>query len=85
MGSGVIQHGMQAVNPRLRMRWRHPKELPVHGLKRRLFQIRQHAEPFVGYCGEGTMVIRTVAATRAGWPIDRAVLQIGRQRVLERR
>jgi hypothetical protein len=47
MGSGLIQHGMEEVNPLIRIRLRHPKELALHFLNRMLFHIRQNEELFV--------------------------------------
>jgi hypothetical protein len=51
MGSCLIQHGMQEVNPLIGIRLRHAKELSLHCLDRILFHIRQNEELFVGYCG----------------------------------
>jgi hypothetical protein len=78
VGYGVIQHAMQEVNPRIRMRWRHSKELTLHFLNRVLFHIRQHAQPFVRHRRQGTMVIRTVTSAGTGLAINGTVLQIGR-------
>lgn len=72
------------MNPLVRLRLRHPKELSLHLLARILFQVSQDEEQLVGRRWERTGFIRTVAAARAGLPIDGAVLHIGRQRVLER-
>jgi hypothetical protein len=49
--SSLIQHGMQSVNPCVRMRLAHPKELSLHFLKGMLCHIRQNDEPFIGYRG----------------------------------
>jgi hypothetical protein len=84
MGSCLMQHGMEEMHPRMRMRLGHPKELSWHCLNGVLGHIRQHDELFVGYRRSRTMVIGPVTTARAGWPIDGAVLQRGRQRVLER-
>jgi hypothetical protein len=81
-GYGVLQHAMQEVNPRMRMRWRHPKELTWHFLTRVLCHIRQHDQPFVRHRRQGTMVIRTVTSAGTGLAIHGAVLQIGRSRAL---
>lgn len=84
MRSCLIQHGMQEVNPLIRIRLRQPQELPLHGLNRVLCQLGQHEEPCVGEGASRTRVRGTVTTARTGLAIDRAVLQIGRQRVLER-
>jgi hypothetical protein len=80
-----MQHRMQHVNPFVRIRLAHPKELSLYLLNGMLFQVGQNEEQLVGERGQRTGVIGTVAPTRAGLPIKRAVLQIGRQRVLEMR
>jgi hypothetical protein len=85
MRQGSIQHRMQEMNPLMGIPLGHPKELPLYCLNGILFHIRQHEEPCVGYGGERTIVIGTVTTARARWPIDGAVLQIGRQRVLDMR
>jgi hypothetical protein len=74
MGSGLIQHGLQEVNPRMGMRWRHATELSLHCLTRLLFHIRQHEELCGGSCGSRTMVVCTVTTARTGVPINGAVL-----------
>jgi hypothetical protein len=71
------------MNPRVRMRLRHPKELSLSFLDRMLLQVSQDEEPLVGRRWERTRVIRTVAAARAGLPIKRAVVHVGHQRRLE--
>lgn len=85
MGSCVIEHGMKAVNPRMRMRWRQAKALTLHVLKRRLLHRPQHDEPCVGDRGSRTRVVRPVTAARTGVPLTRAGLPIGRSRGLNRR
>ena len=57
MGSGLLQHGMQEVNPRMGMRWRHATELSWHVLTRMLCHRGQHEELCVGYGGSRTMVV----------------------------
>jgi hypothetical protein len=74
---------MPDVNPGVRMRLAHPKELSWHFLNRMLLHIRQHAEPFLGYRGSRTMVIGTITTAGAGWPLNGTVLQIGRPCRLE--
>jgi hypothetical protein len=49
MRSGVIQHGMQEMNPLIRMRLGHAKELSLYVLDGILFDIGQHEEQLVGY------------------------------------
>ena len=51
MGSCLMQHGMEAVNLRIRLRLRHPQELSLHFLNGTRFTSRQHAELCVGYHG----------------------------------
>jgi hypothetical protein len=41
---GLIQHGMQEMNPLVRIRLGHANELPLHFLNGVLFHIRQHKE-----------------------------------------
>jgi hypothetical protein len=85
MGSCVIQHEMPQVHPRIRMRLRPPQALPWHFLTRMLFHLRQHEEPFVGARGSRTRGVGPVTSARTAGPIDRAVLQRGRQRALDMR
>ena len=85
MCSCLIQPGMEEMNPRIRIRLRHPKERPLPFLNGMLLHIRQNEELFVSDRGSRTMVIGTVTPARTGLPIHRAVLQIGRHRVFERR
>jgi hypothetical protein len=80
----LMQHGLQPMNPLMRMRWRHPKELSLPFLGGILCHIGQDEEPFVGHGGEGTALIRTLAAARAGLPSNGAVLHRRDKRVLER-
>jgi hypothetical protein len=42
---------MEEMNPLIRMRLRHPKELTLQFLNRILFYIRRNEELFVGYRG----------------------------------
>jgi hypothetical protein len=81
----MIQHGMAPMNPLVRMRWGHPKELSWDFLDGILLQIGQHQEQFVRHRGSGTMVIQTVTTACTGVPIDGAVPHIGPSRVLEMR
>jgi hypothetical protein len=76
---------MEEMNPLIGIRLGHPKELSLHLLDGILFQVGQNEEQFVRRRGQGTIVIRTVAAACAGLPINGAVPQIGAQRVLEKR
>jgi hypothetical protein len=71
------------MNPRVRMRLRHPQELSLHLWERMLLQVRQDEEQLVGRRWEKTGFIRTVAAARAGWPSNRAVMHGGHKRLLE--
>jgi hypothetical protein len=82
VGYGLIQHAMKEVNPRIRMRLRHPKELTLHFLNRVLFHIRQNDQQFVRHRRQGTIVIRTVTSAGTGLAINGAVLQLGRSRAL---
>jgi hypothetical protein len=82
VGEGLIQHGMQPVNPCVRIRLAHPKELSLHLLNGRLFQGGQHEEQFVRDRGPRTGAIGTVAATRAGLPINRPVMHVGHKGLL---
>jgi hypothetical protein len=83
MGSGLVQHGVEEMHPRMGVRLGHPQELSLPLRDGMLCHVGQHAAPCVRPRGPGTMVIRTVAAARAGLPITGAVLQIGHQRGLE--
>ena len=71
------------MNPLIRIRLRHPKELSLHLLNRILFQVGQDKEQFVRECGQRTGVIGTRAATRAELPINRAVMHVGHKSLLE--
>jgi hypothetical protein len=73
------------MNPRVRMRLTHPKELALHLLNRMLFQVGQHEEAFVRDRGQWTGAIGTIATARAGVPINRAVLPVGHKRLLDMR
>ena len=83
VGQGLIQHRMQQMNPLVRIRLRHPKELSLHLLNGMLFEVGQNKEPFVRECGQRTGVIGTLAATRAGLPINGAVMPVGHKSLLE--
>ena len=52
VGSGLIQYGMQHVNPCVRIRLTHPKELSLHFLNGLLLQVRQNEKQFVRECGQ---------------------------------
>jgi hypothetical protein len=45
----------------------------LHCLDRILFQVAQDEEQLVGHGGSGTILIRPIAAARAGVPINGAV------------
>ena len=51
VGSRLMQYGMKAMNPLIRIRLRHPKELALHVLDGVLFHIGQDEEPRVGHRG----------------------------------
>ena len=72
------------MNPLVRIRLTHPEELSLHLLNGILFQVGQNEEQFVCERGQWTGVIRTIAATCAGVPINRAVLHVGDKSPLER-
>jgi hypothetical protein len=74
---------MQHVNPCVRIGLAYPKELSLHLLNGMLFQVGQNKEQFVRECGQRTGVIDTIAATRAGLPINRAVMPVGHKSLLE--
>ena len=74
---------MPHVNPCVRIGLAYPKELSLHLLNGMLFQVGQNEEQFVRERGQWTGVIGTIAATRAGWPINRAVLHGGDNSPLE--
>ena len=71
------------MNPRVGIRLGHPKELSLHRLERILFQVGQDEEPFVGRRWERTAGRRTVAAARAGLPINGAILHRDYKRLLD--
>jgi hypothetical protein len=71
------------MNPLVRIRLRHPKELALHLLDRILFQVSQDEEQLVGRRSERTAFIRRVAAAHAGLPINRAGMHVGHKRLLE--
>ena len=85
VGSGVIQHGMEHVNPCVRLRLTHPAKLSLHLLNRMLCHGGQHEEPCVRHRRQGPMVIRTVTSAGPWVASAGAVLQIGRYRALTRR
>ena len=72
------------MHPRVGVRLRHLKELSLDFLPRILFPIGQNEQELVGHRRSGTGLIRTVASTGAGLPINGAVPQVGAQRVLEK-
>jgi hypothetical protein len=80
---GLVQYGVEEMNPRIGVRLGHPKELSLHLLDGMLCHVGQHEEPCVRHRGPGTIIIRTVTAARAGLPINGAVPQIGAQGILE--
>jgi hypothetical protein len=80
--SGLIQHRMLHVNPCVRMRSTHPTELSLYLLHGMLFQVGQPEELLVRDRGPRTGAIGTVAATRAGLPINRAVMPVGHKGLL---
>ena len=71
------------MNPVVRICLTHPKELSLHLLNGILFQVGQNKEPFVRECGPWTGVIGPIVATRAGLPINRAVLHVGHKSLLD--
>jgi hypothetical protein len=73
------------MNPLIRIRLGHSKELPLHFLNGILFQIRQNKQEFVGDRGSGTCVIRAVAADRARLPINSMGLHVGHKGLLKSR
>lgn len=72
------------MKPCVRLRLTHPKELSLHLLNGMLFHVGQHDEPCVRHRGPRTGAIGPVAATRAGLPINRTVLQVGHKGLLNR-
>ncbi len=60
---GVIEHGVQEVNPFIGIGLRQAKELPVQGLCGCLFQVDQNKEQFVFDRGQGTIAIGGVATS----------------------
>jgi hypothetical protein len=76
---------MEEMHPLIGVRLGHSKELSLHCLDGNLLHIRQNKEAFVGYRGEGTCDIRTVAADRARLPINGLVAHIGHKRLLKMR
>jgi hypothetical protein len=68
---------MEHVNPFVRIRLAHPKELALYLLDGILFQVGENEEQLVRHRGQRTGAIGTVAATRAGLPINRALLHVG--------
>jgi hypothetical protein len=79
----MIQHWVEQVNPLVRIRLTHPKELALYLLNRILFHVGQNEKQFVRACGQWTGIICRVTATRAGLPIDRAVIHVGHKRLLK--
>jgi hypothetical protein len=78
VGERLMQHGMEEMNPRVRMRLRQPKELPLHFLDWVRFHRGQDAEHLVGHRGYRSGLIRTVAPAHAGLSIKGAVCHKGR-------
>ena len=76
---------MQHVNPCVRIRLAHPKELALYFLNGILFQVGPNDEQLVGHRGQRTGAIGTIAATRAGLPVKRAVLHVGHKGLLKMR
>ena len=74
---------MQHVNPCVRVRLTHPKELALHLLNGILFHVGQNEEQFVRDRGQRTGVIGTIAATCAGLAINRAGMHVGHKSLLE--
>lgn len=74
---------MEHVNPFVRIRLAHPKELALYLLKGILFQVGENEEQLVRHCWQRTGAIGTIAATRAGLPIKRAVLHVGHKGLLK--
>jgi hypothetical protein len=81
--SGLIQHRMQHVNPFVRMRLTPLKQLSLSLLKRMLFHVGQHEAQRVRDRGQWAGAIGTVTATRAGLPINRAVMPGGDKGLLK--
>jgi hypothetical protein len=81
----MIQLGMKKMNPLVRVRLGYPKELSLYFLDGILFQRRQNQEEFIGYCRQGTRVIRTIAADRVRLPINGMVLHIRHKSLLKMR
>jgi hypothetical protein len=79
----MIQHRMQQVNPLVRIRLTHPKELSLHLLNGILFRIRQNEKQFVCARGQWTGVICRVTAIRARLPINRTLIHVGHKRLLK--
>lgn len=74
---------MQHVNPFVRMRLTHLKQLSLHLLNRMLFQVCQNEAQLVRDRGQWAGAIGTVTATRAGLPINRAVMHVGDKGLLK--
>jgi hypothetical protein len=74
---------MEEVNPLVRMRLTHPKQLSLHLLKRILLQVGENEEQLICDCRQWAGAIGTVAATRAGLPITRAVMHGGDKGLLK--
>jgi hypothetical protein len=73
------------MNPLLRMRLGHPKEVALHVLDRMLFPRGQHKAQLVSHHGSGRGVIRTIAAARARLAIHGMLLPRGQKRRCDRR
>jgi hypothetical protein len=71
------------MNPCVRIRLRHPKELSLNFLEEILFYVGQDEEQLVSHRRQGTGLICTVAAARAGLPINSPILHVADKRLLE--
>jgi hypothetical protein len=71
------------MNPLVRIRLTHPKELSLHRLNGILFHIGQNEEQFVRARGQGTGALWRVTATRARLPINRTLIHVGHKRLLK--
>jgi hypothetical protein len=72
------------MNPLVRIRLTHPKELSLHRLTGILFHVGQHEAPFVRARGQGTGAIVRGTATRARLPSNRTLIHGGHKRLLNR-
>jgi hypothetical protein len=79
----MIQHRMQQVNPLVRIRLTHPKELSLHLLNGILFHVGQNEQQFVRARGQWTGAIGRVTATCARLSINRTLIHVGHKRLLK--